>query len=274
VDSEVDPSSAETVVLDSQWNDFFDTNEYVQFRGTVAKPIVQPYFLDGEFQRLKKDEDELKQAQAQIEHLPWTIGHPDKKRVTDATQIRGFWTDPQYNDGQQATLNVPANDVEAVRYAVSHDAVSPGFGAQTNWTDNTEYDGVQREMAYDHIASVETGRCSPEDGCQLHNDDDVEQHGVAHTDESVGEQLNTDVVRTKTTEESNVEGGSGGMNPTFETGQWVSWPWSGGTARGQIESVHTNGEVSVNGTTRNPSEKENLPIRFVITTKEMDRLAI
>jgi len=47
----------------------------------------------------------------------------------------------------------------------------------------------------------------------------------------------------------------GEMNPKFGVDDWVRWDWSTGTARGQIESVHTDGPVSVSGTERDPSEK-------------------
>jgi len=74
VDSSFEPSEAETVSLDSHWNDFFGTDEYVKFQATVAQPIIQPYFYDGELQRFKKSESELKKSQAQIDNLPycWT----------------------------------------------------------------------------------------------------------------------------------------------------------------------------------------------------------
>lgn len=43
VDADFDPQNAETVVLDSKWNEFFGTDEYVTFDATVAQPIVQPF---------------------------------------------------------------------------------------------------------------------------------------------------------------------------------------------------------------------------------------
>jgi len=211
VDADFDPKDAETVEKEWQWNGFFGTDEYVRFRATVAKPITQPYFHDGELKEFKKAEDELKQAQAQIDNLPWTVGHPPKKRVTNAEQIRGVWADPQYNDGQQATLYVPANDTDALREAVSNDSVSVGFGGTLDWTDNTEHDAVQRDMAYDHIATVVDGegRCSPKDGCELQADSGAEAHGHVHDDTT---ESHIDVehggVRTKNTEEDGMDDGS------------------------------------------------------------------
>jgi len=249
IDADFDASEAETITLDSPWNDFFGTDEYVAFDATVAQPISQPYFYDGELQVFKKDEDELQHAQAQIENLYWTMGHPEKNRVTNADQIRGFWTNPAYDSGQQATLRIPANDTEAVRFAVQNDNVSIGFGGELDWTDDAEYDAVQRNMAYDHIASVKNGRCGPEQGCQLHADDsDVSAHGTVS---SLNDEIVQDAVRTKATE----EGEYGDMNPSYSQGDWVSWGWSGGTAYGRINAVHTDDSVSVNGTKRDPTKK-------------------
>jgi len=121
VDADFDASQAETVTLDTQWEQFFGTDEFVQFEATVAQPITQPYFHDGELKKFKKDEQELRAAQAQIENLPWTKGHPPKDRVRISDQINGFWSDPYWEDGQQATLNVPANDPDSVRFAVKND---------------------------------------------------------------------------------------------------------------------------------------------------------
>ncbi len=255
VDTDFDPQNAETIVLDSKWNEFFGTDEYVTFDATVAQPIVQNYFYDGELQQFRKPEDELKEAQAQIDNLPWTVGHPEKKRVTNSEEIRGFWSDPHWNDGQQATLYVPANDSDAVRFAVQNDGVSIGFGGSLEWVDGEPYDANQRNFAYDHIASVENGRCSPEDGCEILNDS-TDPHG--HTISSVeplgstAEDVVADAVQTEMTEEGQMDGE---MNPKYSEGDWVRWEWSDGTAIGQVESVHTDGPVSVSGTSRDPSEK-------------------
>lgn len=190
VDADFDAAQAETVTLDTKWEQFFGTDEYVQFDATVAQPIVQLYFHDGELRRFKKDEQELKRAQAQLENIAGTVTHPQNDRVTHTDQIRGFWSGPEYDSGQDLTLNVPANDSEAVRAAVQKGDVSVGFSGVLDWTDDdtTEYDAVQRNITYDHVAfGLETGRCSNEDGCGLHTDS-TELHG--HVIDAVQTQLN------------------------------------------------------------------------------------
>jgi hypothetical protein len=232
------PSDAETTTRDDAWADFFDndehssstdssapqtskTMEFVQFDATIAQPIVQPYFHDGEIRYFKKDAGELRQAQAQLKHLPWTMGHPDDGRVTDTAEIRGFWTDPEYDDGQHATLNIPTNDPEAIRYAVDNSEVSVGFSGVLDWVDDpdTKYDAVQRNMAYDHVASVEDGRCSTEDGCGIHTDSDADIHG--HVFE--------DAIRSQTTEEGDVSGES-----DWSDGDWVWFNHQGERRHGQV----------------------------------------
>ncbi len=244
VDSSFDASEAETVTLDTKWEQFFDTNEFVQFEATVAQPIVQPYFHDGELQRFKKDESELKTAQAQLDNIEGTVTHPPEDRVTSADQIRGFWSDPEWSDGQDLTLNVPANDPEAVRAAVQKGDVSVGFSGTLDYTDDdtTAYDAVQRDITYDHVAfGLESGRCSSEDGCGLHTDSDVNQHGHV-----------TDAVRTKQTEEGQYETD---MNPTYSVGDWVSWDWSDGTATGRVDVVNTEESIMSSGARLDPQEE-------------------
>lgn len=189
-DNDFDPADADTVTRDGPWTDFFDTSEFLTFEATVAQPVVQPYIYNDELHRFRKTEDELTRAQAQIENLPWTMGHPPKDRVTDANQIRGVWTDPYWDDGQHATLHIPANDPDAVRYAVTNDEVSIGFGGTLDWADaeSATYDATQRDMAYDHIASVENARCPPEKGCGLHADDLSPKDIHGHVTDSVQSQ--------------------------------------------------------------------------------------
>jgi hypothetical protein len=276
---------ADTVHLDSPWNDFFDTDEhaergsatstsstttdeYVRFRATVAQPIVQPYFYDGDVRYFAKDESELRDAQAQIQHLPWTMGHPEDDRVTDSSEIRGFWDSPDYEDGQEAVLYIPADDTEAVRFAIQNDEVSIGFSGTLDWVEDPDSDtpslttdggdtvyadAVQRNMAYDHIASVEQGRCPPEKGCGLHTDEardasDPAEGGDArrcglHTD-SVGSHGHARVVDAD-------------ISAKYDEGDWLSWEWSGGEATGRVETVSTSEPLSVNGgeTVRDPTEE-------------------
>lgn len=223
------PSDAETVTRDGPWTDFFDTNEFVQFDATVARPIVQPYVHKGKLQFFKKDEAEFKRTQAQLQHLPWTIEHPDEGRIKTTDDIRGIWENPRYEDGQQATLNVPANDPDAIQFAVDSQGVSMGFSGTIEWVDDesVDYDGVQRDYVYDHVASVDDDppRCPPERGCGLHTDAidtdpaNLDGHGHVH-----------DAAQTPNVDES-VE---------WSAGDWVAFTTGGERHHGKL--VHVDAE--------------------------------
>lgn len=190
-----------TVTVDNeQWTDAFGTDQFYRFTPIVAKPIVQEYVLDDEHYQFKKDEDELKQAQWQIDNLPWTVGHPSQRRVTHTDEIRGFWRNPVFaDDGQRAKLYVPDNDDEALEFIVDNPNVSVMFGATLDWTDDAEYDAVQRDMLYDHIASVKHGRCSrdSDDGpCGIQATDDHAVGGCSTGECSCG--LHDDVASSNT----------------------------------------------------------------------------
>jgi hypothetical protein len=243
VDAEFDPAQADTVTLDSHWTQFFDTDEFVQFDATIAQPIVQPYFHDGDLVQFKKEADELQQAQAQLANAPATVDHPPRDRVTSAEQVRGFWSDPYWEDGQRATLNIPANDPDAVRAAVQRGEVSVGFSGTLDWVDDTTagFDAVQRNIVYDHVAIVESGRCPPDEGCQIQTDNpspnSISNHGHSFDD----------AVKTKLTEDM--------VTPMFSEGDWVQWDWSGGTAIGRITTVSTDESLMSSAARLDPQEE-------------------
>lgn len=280
--NDVKASDLETVTLDSPWNNFFDTDEYVQFEATVAQPIVQPYFYDGELKRFQKAKDELEQAQAQLDNLPWTVKHPPEDRITTADQIRGFWTDPEYDDGQQATLNIPYNDTDGIRFALQHGDVSVGFSGTLDWDSGDEMvDAVQRDMAYDHVASVKNGRCPPEKGCGLHADDEVHDmsdssEGASptrcglYTDDVDPEEHNleqhghvTDNVQTQMNEEDQVVPSNG-----WSEGDWVSYMDDGQRFHGQIDNIDGDTVTVLRYDGREETlteEMDNVPINRVNT---------
>ena len=169
---EMGTDEPEPITLDGVYSDFFDTREFYRFSATVSKPIEQTYHLeDGETVTLKKPESELRQSLWQIDNCPWTVGHPPSKTVTSVDEIRGVWRDPYFADGQCATLYVPKNDIEALSYIEQSKSVSIGFKAQIELTDDESgVDGIQRGIIFDHIASVQNGRCPTEKGCGIHTD--------------------------------------------------------------------------------------------------------
>jgi uncharacterized coiled-coil protein SlyX len=175
-------------VSNSPWVEQFETDQFYRLEAVVARPIEQTYHIDGKEYTFVKPRDALKEAQWRLDNLAWTLGHPNKRRVTDAEEVRGFWRGPRYDDTvdeQRVRLYIPANDEEALEYAQSNPAVSVGFA--NNYTlvndyegeiggdvDTSDVDALQVDIYYDHVASVTRGRCSLEDGCGVVIDSETE----------------------------------------------------------------------------------------------------
>ncbi|NHN65258.1 DUF2213 domain-containing protein [Haloarcula sp. JP-Z28] len=181
--------TVEPIEVNDPRTDFFETDQFHRYDATVARPIEQTYTVgDGEQLTLKKPTEELKTSLWQIDNCPWTVGHPPSKRITDYSQMRGFWRHPYYDSGQKATLYIPSNDADAVSTVDETKSISIGFRASVELTDgvSTAIDGYQRNLIYDHIASVRKGRCSVEDGCGIHTDSIATpiESGYIHGDSS------------------------------------------------------------------------------------------
>lgn len=185
-----DWSEVETVTIDNPPHaNAFDSKEFYKLPATVAKPIPQPYrFGEDDVTWLKKPREELKAAAWSLDNAPWTLGHPETGMVKDVNDVHGFWRDPRYLDSLDdldADLHVPTGDEDAKEFIEDNGDVSVGFYNRIARTD--EYDGVvggsdddgvdvegyQTDMIFDHVASVEVGRCPSGAGCGL----DTQQHG-------------------------------------------------------------------------------------------------
>lgn len=161
-----------------------DRGRYVVYDGiTVAQPIEQQYPNGVHL----KPKDELKKAVSSLDGAYFTLGHPDtdSRMVESVEQVRGYWRNPRYDDGLVADLHIPADDSEAQRHVEKHGDVSIGF--RHRYASPESYDGAigarlsenvdmfQTDLLIDHVASVEAGRCSGEDGCGLDSRRDVPQ---------------------------------------------------------------------------------------------------
>lgn len=170
------------VVIDNQpWADSFGTDEFYRLEATVARPIEQTYHIDDQEIVAKKLPEELRQAQWGLDNAPYVLGHPDQGVVTDADDIHGFWRQPRYlqhddePDEQKLRLYVPVTDEDAQQYLDESQSISVGFFADFDTdTDEDGVDAYQRNLRYDHVASVRVGRCSAEDGCKVSLGDAVQ----------------------------------------------------------------------------------------------------
>lgn len=188
-DASFDWDEVETVQIDNPpHTDAFDSKEFYKIPATVARPIRQPYRYNDNTVWLKKPRDELKRAAWSLDNAPWTMGHPDSKMVKSVEDIRGFWGDPRYHDrvdDLDADLHIPINDSEAKEYLEENSDVSVGFynriarvdeydGVVGGSDDDSDLDGYQTNMYFDHVASVGVGRCPGEKGCGI---DSPTDHG-------------------------------------------------------------------------------------------------
>lgn len=172
----------------------FDTDKFYKIEGaTVARPIKQPYMVGDEVEWYKKPADELRDLAWSLDNAPYTLGHPDTGMVKRTEDVHGFWKNPRYVDDEdrlKEDLYIPYNDDEAKDFVEENQDVSIGFynrvhseydGDTGDLTDD-DVDGFQVNMYGDHVAGVERGRCSGEDGCGL---DGIDDHGevVLETDD-------------------------------------------------------------------------------------------
>jgi hypothetical protein len=171
----------------------FDTDRFYKIEGaTIARPIKQPYLVGDDIEWYKKPADELRKAAWSFDNAPFTLDHPDTGMVRDVDDIHGFWRGARYDgseDRLKEDLYVPVTDEKALDWLEENSDVSVGFynrvqeeydGDTGDLTDD-DVDGFQVDMYGNHVAGVEQGRCSGEDGCGL----DSRDHGtvIMATDE-------------------------------------------------------------------------------------------
>lgn len=171
-----DLDTQEVVIIDddSPWASAFDTDKFYRYEAVIAKPIEQKYNYSGDTVTLKKPSDELEKATAWVDNSPHALGHPATKTVKSLDMVHGMWRNPRYDaDAEElkATLYIPSNDEEALDWVSDKTDVSIGFYNKIEWDDDGEgVDGYQRSLYIDHVASVQRGRCSDEDGCGILGD--------------------------------------------------------------------------------------------------------
>jgi hypothetical protein len=221
---QIDWSAVDTVATDRvQFDHSFDADSFYRLSDIpVARPIKQPY-VDGDSVRvLYKPRTELQRAAWTLDGAPLTLEHPPKGVVADRSEVRGLWTDPQYDtdtNALRASLLVPKDDAEIQEFIEEHGDVSIGFFSTEVSVDEYEVDrapptdgvdGYQTDLYIDHVAAVTRGRCPADKGCGFNSDESM------HT-----------------------------------VGDWVQWGSRGGTAYGKVDDV-----VSDGCTTRGKGDQE------------------
>ena len=123
--------------------------------------------------KVRKPLDELKAVSAFAENRPITRAHPIAGIVTDRREVLGFYKSPVIEDEQlKGILAITDKDLIADVKSKKLTDVSPGFFCDLDRDDagdidGEHYDATQRNIFLDHVAIVEKGRCSIEDGCGI-----------------------------------------------------------------------------------------------------------
>jgi len=155
---------------------------YDETRNVLRVPIVLAkemiYHYDG--YDAFRSKAELEATASYIKGVPVTRGHPTAKVVTDRAEVLGWTIDAEFEDDElRAVLEITDKDlIEDIKSGKLKD-VSPGHFSRLDKTADGEFEGkhydvTQRDIFIDHIAIVEEGRCSTEDGCGIQLDAEVE----------------------------------------------------------------------------------------------------
>lgn len=223
-------------VRNEPWTDAFETDEFFVFDTVVARPIEQTYYLHGDEYTFRKPERALRRAAWSVDNVPYPLTHPSDGPVRDTSDVHGFVRNPRYiedrdehGDALVAQLYVPTGDSDAREFIDDSQSVSIGFYNDLDWS--VEEDGVdayQTNMLVDHVAGVERGRCSIEDGCG------IEADAVSEllTDDSTFD--TSDAVTA--TSRSSTERKRQSADP-WRAGQWIKWTDSGVTNHGRLLAV-------------------------------------
>lgn len=229
-DSDFSWSEVRVSVIDNPPHETaFDTDRFYKIPMVAARPIEQTYNTqDGEV-TMKKPAEELKAAAWSLDNAPITLDHPSTRIVDSVERIHGFVRNPEWDSDDQslrADAYVPVRDSEAKGWIEDNDGVSIGFWYESDPSADG-VDAYQRDLLVDHVAIVDEGRCSREDGCGLAADSaqtirgfrSVSADGCSDGPCSCGLHIGTDVA----------------------TGDFVKGSSSGGTWHGKVVERKTEG---------------------------------
>ena len=137
----------------------------------IAKHMIQDY----DDLKVLKPAEELEAAAMFADGIPITRDHPNAGIVTDRAEVLGFLKDPLFeNDELKGILKIADKDLAADVKNRKLTGLSIGFFCNLDKTEgavgDAKYDAVQKDIFLNHVAIVDQGRCSIEDGCGFHTD--------------------------------------------------------------------------------------------------------
>lgn len=143
----------------------------------VAREMVYDY---GDTKAYKPKE-ELEKAAQFADGIAITRSHPEAGIVTDQAEILGTFKNPKMVDEEfGGVLRITNKSLIADVQDGTLKEVSGGFFCNLDRTasgeyEGTHYDATQTNIVLNHIAVVDQGRCSLEDGCGIQKDSTPKQ---------------------------------------------------------------------------------------------------
>ena len=153
-----------------------DVDNAEEADGILSVPVTVAnamHIYDYDGLKVCKPFDELKAAALFADGIPITREHPPAGIVTDRGQVLGFFKSPVAEDDMlKGVLAITDKDLIADVKNKKLTEVSAGFFCDLDDSKSGElkgihYDATQKNMFLNHIAVVENGRCSIDDGCGI-----------------------------------------------------------------------------------------------------------
>ena len=144
--------------------------------GVLSVPVTvanAKHIYDYDGLKVRKPFEELEAAALFADGIPITREHPPAGIVTDRGQVLGFFRNPvAKNDLLKGILAITDKDLIADIRDEKLTEISAGFFCDLDESVSGElegdhYDAAQKNIFLNHVAVVENGRCSIDDGCGI-----------------------------------------------------------------------------------------------------------
>ena len=153
----------------------FDIDSAEEADGVLSVPVTvanAKHIYDYDGLKVLKPFDELEAAALFADGIPITREHPPAGIVTDRGQVLGFLKSPLAEDDLlKGILAITDKDLIADVKDKKLTEVSAGFfcdlDEKKGELDGKPFDATQKNIFLNHVAVVENGRCSIDDGCGI-----------------------------------------------------------------------------------------------------------
>jgi len=170
----------------------------------VAREMVYDYGDTKAF----KPKEELEKAAQFADGIPITRSHPDAGIVTDQTEILGTFRKPKTVDEELGgVLRITDKSLIGDVLDGTLKETSGGFFCNLDRTASGDYkgqhyDATQTNIVLNHVAVVDQGRCSLEDGCGIQIDEQTATKGEQDSPADLRGKLDTAIGMAETSYET------------------------------------------------------------------------